>query len=397
MITQIEKPEASLAATFGEPRAAFRSRQETIEAFGPLQPVVPEPGADLAGAVAAVFEEMDPDSVIAGALPFDTGAAACLWYAPRVHRSGKMIAPPPAKADPPRSERWRLRPDPDAPLYARAVERALALMAADAIDPLRKVVLSRSLVAETDRPIDLAGLLSRLSHDPAVTAFLMPLPSPEGTPRALVGATPERLLTKRDGTILSHPLAGSARRAKDLGADAAAAAALSRSAKDRHEHAIVVEFILDTLAPHCRRLWRPEGAALVSTATMWHLGTRIMGELKDAETPAIALAALLHPTPAVCGLPRTRASRLIGELEPYDRGFYAGTVGWCDGRGDGSWHVTIRCAEIAGCTARLYAGAGIVEGSDPWGEVDETAAKFGAMMAALGIPPVAEKRPGARS
>ncbi|MFC7553374.1 chorismate-binding protein [Pseudoroseomonas wenyumeiae] len=98
------------------------------------------------------------------------------------------------------------------------------------------------------------------------------------------------------------------------------------------------------------------------------------------------------PHPAVCGLPRERAARLIGEIEPHDRGFYAGAVGWCDGRGDGAWHVSIRCAEIAGEQARLYAGAGIVPGSDPWAEAAETGAKYAALLAALGIE-MEEKRP----
>ena len=120
---------------------------------------------------------------------------------------------------------------------------------------------------------------------------------------------------------------------------------------------------------------------------MWHLGTRIEGMLKDPEMPSVVLAALLHPTPAVCGVPMARANALIHDLEPVPRDFYAGAVGWCDARGDGAWYVAIRCAEIAGATARLYAGAGIVPGSDPMAEAAETGAKFGAFLAALGLPP----------
>ena len=118
---------------------------------------------------------------------------------------------------------------------------------------------------------------------------------------------------------------------------------------------------------------------------MWHLGTRIVGTLKERDTPVVELAAALHPTPAVCGLPRDRAAAVIHELEGYDRDFYAGAVGWTDSAGDVEWYVSIRCAEIAGTRVRLYAGAGIVAGSDPLAEADETSAKFVAMLTALGI------------
>ncbi|MDB5368891.1 MAG: Isochorismate synthase DhbC, partial [Roseomonas sp.] len=283
--------------------------------------------------------------------------------------------------------RWHLAHEPDAAGYARAVGRALRIMAAEAgqAGGLSKIVLSRSLLATADRPIDQDALLRRLAADPSITAFLVPLPPRGGAPRVLAGATPELLLAKTGGRIASHPLAGSARRQRDATADSAAAAVLARSDKDRREHAIVADFILDTLAPYCRHLAAPQGTVLTSTNSMWHLGTRIEGELKDASVSSAELAAALHPTPAVCGLPRARAQALISEIEPYDRDFYAGAVGWCDAAGDGAWHVSIRCAEIAGATARLYAGAGIVPGSDPLAEADETAAKYGALLAALGI------------
>lgn len=202
-----------------------------------------------------------------------------------------------------------------------------------------------------------------------------------------MGGTPELLLDKRGAEILSHPLAGSARRSTDAREDRAAAEALAGSEKDQREHALVVEFILDTLAPLCRTLGAPEGTCITSTGSMWHLGTRIAGRLRDKDQPAPVLAACLHPTPAVCGLPRDPAAELIRQLEPVQRDFYAGAVGWCDARGDGAWHVAIRCAELQGTHARLYAGAGIVPGSDPDSETRETGAKFGAMLSAFGLAP----------
>ncbi|MNC45018.1 Isochorismate synthase DhbC [compost metagenome] len=143
---------------------------------------------------------------------------------------------------------------------------------------------------------------------------------------------------------------------------------------------------MDALAPWCSELRAPPAPALVSTRTMWHLGTRIEGRLhRPNEVSAAELAALLHPTPAVCGAPRDRAAAMIRELEAYDRGFYAGALGWTNAGGDGAWYVALRCAEICGAEAHLYAGAGIVDGSDPVAEADETSGKFQAVLRALGV------------
>ncbi|HWL82314.1 MAG TPA: isochorismate synthase [Roseomonas sp.] len=363
-------------ASAAPPLFAFLSGRQKLVGHGMARALPPGPAATLAERVAAFFRGAGADMVLAGALPFERAAEDHLVQARQVSSTTPAAAPllP--------SPRWTLRPDPVPEAFAQAVAAALGEMAKG---NLQKVVLSRSLLAEADRPIDLPGLLHRLAADSSVTAFLVPLPAPEGAPRFLAGATPELLIAKKGRAILSHPLAGSARRQADTAADCAAATALERSDKDRREHALVAEFVLDTLAPYCRTLSAPEGTRLTTTATLWHLGTRIAGELKDADISSAALAAALHPTPAVCGLPREASARLISQLEPYDRGFYAGAVGWCDGRGDGEWHVSIRCAEIAGRQARLYAGAGIVPGSDPAAETAETAAKFRAFLRALGV------------
>ncbi|MGU3400777.1 isochorismate synthase MenF [Brucellaceae bacterium D45D] len=370
------------------PLFAFHSRNGTLTARGEGSPVPRGNVSTLAERISTALRGAGIDTIIAGALPFDRSAPDYLW------QTSDVIRTPLATSQHWPDSHWQLRPEPDAKGYAEAVRRALDIMASEAGQPdaLAKIVLSRSLVATAEHAIDLNALLARLSVDPAVMAFLVPLPPRNGHPRTLAGATPELLFSKTGTSIASHPLAGSAKRRPDLAEDAAAAAGLGRSVKDRDEHNIVVEFILDTLAPYCRNLTRPEGTALVSTRSMWHLGTRIEGELKDADIPAIVLAAALHPTPAVCGLPRERAAGLIRDLEPHDRDFYAGTVGWCDGRGNGSWYVTIRCAEICRNQARLYAGAGIVPQSDPASEAAETGAKFGALLAALGISAFKEER-----
>lgn len=364
------------------PLFAFRSRRGNLAGFGRQAGVARGSVATIEARLADFFRKAGPDAIIAGALPFARDGADYLWQADQT-RSGMPLD----RQGTLPAGNWQLRPEPSTEAYADAVGRALAIMADEAGEPdaLAKIVLARTLVARAGQPIDAGAVLGRLSADPATTSFLVPLPDRHGMRRTLVGATPELLLSKTGARISSHPLAGSAKRQASLAADAEAATTLGRSEKDHREHRIVVEFILDTLAPYCHRLLLPEGTAVTCTNSMWHLGTRIEGELKDAAMPAAVLAAALHPTPAVCGVPRQRAARIITELEPHDRDFYAGAVGWCDGRGDGAWYVTIRCAELCGSEARLYAGAGIVPGSDPQAEAEETGAKFGAMLSALGI------------
>ncbi len=325
--------------------------------------------------------------VIGGALPFSRQDHDYLWQARRVSRR----SPARAAAAAPAPGFLGMRAEPSPALYAASVAHALRLMDRQAA-ALSKVVLARTLAVEADGPIPQADLFRRIAEDPSVTAFRVMLPDDPRhgtwTGRALIGATPELLIDKAGARISSHPLAGSARRQRDPASDLHAREGLAGSDKDRREHAIVVEYILDTLAPHCRALTCPDGTAITGTRSMWHLGTRIAGVLRDPETPSVLLAAMLHPTPAVCGMPCARAAGLIAQLEPVDRQFYAGAVGWCDlgAQGDGAWYVAIRCADICGPYARLYAGAGIVPGSDPAAEAAETGAKFGAMLHVLGLP-----------
>ncbi len=366
---------------------AFRGPHGTLRADGPTRAVESGTGDSLPARIAHAFAGAGPSAVIGGALPFARHQTDCLWLAPACRHDLPVAASP---SDRPSPQRWRADPAPR--VYAGSVEQALRIMRAEATQPegLRKIVLARTLAIEANGPIPQQALMDRLADDPVVTAFRVALPQPD---RALIGATPELLVEKTGSKILSFPLAGSARRNPDPIKDADACAALARSEKDRREHAMVVEFILDTLAPWCSHLGAPEGTGLTSTRSMWHLGTRIEGRLSDPDTPSVLLAAALHPTPAVCGLPCSRAAALIGELEPVARDFYAGAVGWCRPDGDGAWFVAIRCADVCGAEARLYAGAGIVPGSDPDSETEETASKFAALLRAFGLPADAARYP----
>ena len=369
---------------------ALVSDRETVVGKGCLG-VVPGGDAPLSDRVGAYFAARpERAALLVGALPYAKGAPAHLFQPAEVSRSAGRACfaaayPPPAlvRPAPAHPARWTAVPEPSLEAYRAAVAGALELMERGTGD-LRKIVLSRSLRLTSSAPVDAGALLRILAQDPHVTGFCVPLPGETG-PRALVGATPELLIAKTGAAILSHPLAGSAPRQREASADRTAAEALRASEKDNREHAEVVEAILDQLAPYCAELGAPDGTQIVATASMWHLGTRIVGRLRAVDTPSIELASLLHPTPAVCGTPREAAAAAIAELEGYDRGFYAGAVGWCEASGDGVWHVAIRCAEIAGHDARLYAGAGIVRGSDPALEGEETSAKFAALLRALGI------------
>jgi isochorismate synthase len=137
------------------------------------------------------------------------------------------------------------------------------------------------------------------------------------------------------------------------------------------------------LGEYCDDLSFDAEPVLEPTANVWHLATRFDGVLRDPDVSALELVAALHPTPAVCGAPSTAARACIEASEPFDRGGYAGPVGWVDARGDGDWAIALRCAALDGERATLYAGAGIVAGSDPAREVDETDRKFRAFLDSL--------------
>ena len=240
---------------------------------------------------------------------------------------------------------------------------------------LRKVVLARQLVVESDRPFDRRGVVRRLG-----AAFPgCVLAAVDG----FVCASPEILVARHDDVVRSHPLAGTAPRGGDPAADARLAAGLLASAKDRAEHQVTIDFVHQTLLPWCSFLDEEAEPSVVGVANVQHLGTMVEGQLSDPAPSVLEMVEALHPTPAVGGDPRDAAFALIARLETGDRGRYAGPVGWVDGAGNGSWAVGIRSAELTGTTARLWAGVGIVADSDPVAELEETRAKLQAMLGTL--------------
>lgn len=295
----------------------------------------------------------------------------------------------------------QLSEEPPGPVYAEAVRSAVDLIDAGALE---KVVLARTLCVDAGRALDARRLLHRLrAVEPHCYTFAaptrqgppssvagtntdVPAQSREGSSirlRPLVGASPELLVSRRGDRVRSMPLAGTAPRSGDPDEDLANAEALAASAKDREEHAIVVAAVADVLGGFCDDLTFDAEPVLEPTANVWHLATRFEGTLRDRSVTALDLVADLHPTPAVCGTPETAARSCIERSEGFDRGAYAGPVGWVDVRGDGDWAIALRCAELDGARATLYAGAGIVGGSDPASELEETDRKFRAFLDSL--------------
>ena len=191
-----------------------------------------------------------------------------------------------------------------------------------------------------------------------------------------VGASPELLVRRTGRDVTARPMAGTGPRADEL----------VRSEKDAREHRLVVDAVLDALAPHVRRRGRARGPAPVSLTDLTHLATTITARVRDLDTSAVDLALALHPTPAVAGTPRATALAAIARLEPTPRDLYAGPCGWVDASGDGEFVVALRGAQIDGTRARLHAGAGIVAGSQADAEWAETQSKLEPMLRALVRP-----------
>jgi menaquinone-specific isochorismate synthase len=268
------------------------------------------------------------------------------------------------------------------PQWQRAVSAAVARIQGG---ELSKVVLARDLYAAASEDIDVRVLLARLAaRYPDCWTFSC---------AGLAGATPELYIRRVGADVRSLVLAGTTPRGRSAAEDEALGAALLASAKDVEEHRYAVADVRRALGPLCDRLEIDDQPWLLRLANLQHLATLVTGRLAGHQpgaaaglgehASALALAAALHPTAAVCGTPAGTAMELIRELEGMDRGRYAGPVGWVDARGNGEWGIALRCAELDGPRARLFAGCGIVADSDPVAELAETQVKLRPMHDAL--------------
>lgn len=323
-----------------------------------------------------------------GAVPFVPGAAAELivprvcvvkaadgrGWVTRIDCDDKVRRAPSPR---PAAGEFRIAATTPIDTYLAAVSTARDAVRAG---QLTKAVIARAITVSSVNPVDIHAVLLRLK-----AAFGS---SYRYSIDGLVGASPELLVSVDGSTVRSHPLAGTAPRSGDPSTDQAAAAALLASTKDQVEHRVVIDMIHDTLLPWCSYLdWEPE-PSVIAVANVQHLATLMEGRLSEPRPTVIELVRALSPTPALGGYPTAAAIELLQRCEGFERGRYGGVVGWVDAAGNGTWAVTIRCAEFSADRrqARLCAGGGIVAASDPLLELAETQAKFQAMLSAIVRP-----------
>jgi len=321
------------------------------------------------------------DPLVVGAIPFDAHQPTALFIPQQITRTnrGELAEKLKPYQQQPLASITQQQAYPDQPHFMKMVSDAVGAMNRGELD---KVVLSRLLKLSTDNSIDSTTLMSRImAQNPDNYHFHVPLENNE----VLLGASPELLLRKLKSQFSSRPLAGSAKRQADSNEDHRVGQTLLASEKDRHEHQLVVDAMAKVLAPVAEQLQVPQVPELVTTSQLWHLATTVQGVTPNAEENSLALAGLLHPTPALSGYPHQLACRLIQQLEPFPRELFGGMVGWCDDEGNGEWVVTIRCAQLSPQQVTLFAGAGIVPASDPLSEWQETGTKLSTMLKAFGL------------
>jgi isochorismate synthase len=265
---------------------------------------------------------------------------------------------------------------PDRVTWDRLVDRFAGAVGRGRLD---KVVLARRVDLEAPQEIDVVGAVRWLAaRSPNSTTYAF---TRGGS--VFFGATPERLVATQNMVFQTVAIAGTIRHDEGPEVDAALAAELLASDKDREEHEIVVDTLRATLTPVATEIEVAQGPVVARFGTVQHLVTTVSGRLRD-RSGILSLAALLHPTPAVGGEPRDLALELIAEHEGFDRGWYAGPLGWVGADGDGEFVVALRCAVVSGKSAALFAGCGIVADSDAAREWEESRNKMQVVAAALG-------------
>ena len=257
------------------------------------------------------------------------------------------------------------------------VERVSTAIDTISHSELEKVVLARDINIQSNSEIDPRRILQNLAVNyPSTWIF-----SVDG----LVGATPELLLRLSRGMVTSRVLAGTISKTGDDEKDLALAASLARSSKDLEEHEYAVRSVAQALEPFCTSTNVPESPFVLHLANVMHLATDVTGALTESKKQIDAFSILekLHPSAAVCGTPTILAAELISKIEGMSRGRYAGPVGWIDARGDGELGIALRSGQIDHDRIRIFAGCGIVAGSNPEKELAESSAKFAPMRSAL--------------
>lgn len=395
-VTEPGEPTEELPAA-GSDAVVFASPQRTLWGTGEaIRIELPAPWPDHIGDVAEVLGAISHDGpsgpgrgpVAFGALPYDGSAAATLVVPQVVH--GRTSD----------GDRWTTRTDgagasTSIPVEDRAPLRQPSTVVVQATNPiewmrtvatattriaigeLTKVVLAREITVTADLPFDAVSLLHRLrALSPSAYAYAVD---------GFVGATPELLVSRLGDVVRAHPMAGTLPRTGDPDVDARRAGELLGSHKNRVEHQITIDMVHETLLPWCSYLDAEPEPSVVAAGPVQHLATLVEGRLSRPEPSVLDLVAALHPTPAVGGWPRAAALQVQAELERTDRGRYGGPVGWVDAAGNGAFGVGIRGAQLDADarTARVFAGVGVVDGSDPAAELEEARSKAQAVLSAL--------------
>ena len=328
-------------------------------------------------------------NLIVGAIPFDTSLRAALMVPETTIRAEGPLEPPAVYRGKAAATSLQVV---DVEAASTAEEHAAAVSAAIATinqTRLEKVVLARAVDVHFEDTIDpllvAARLIDLSAYRDGFAVDLSVTGREEHAGAMFVGSSPEVLIRKSGANVTAFPLAGSARRTGNEDVDRATARELQRSAKDFHEHKYVVDHYRRVLEPLCSFLEIPDHPQVHQTNEMIHLGTSVRGTLSDPSYSALDLALMLHPTPAIAGMPTDDAIGIIEQVEQ-PREFYAGAVGWCDAHGDGEYMVAIRCCMVDGDYARAWAGGGIVAASNPEAEAAETTAKLQTALRALNVP-----------
>jgi menaquinone-specific isochorismate synthase len=374
---------------FREEHGGLAGRGEALRIDLPDGLSDPEAVAEV-GAILAGIESDDPlnlpgtGPVAIGALPFDPKAGGHLVVPARIYgwagdtgwvttiEPAPPIAGPVKGGEPP--DEFRLVPTMTHAEWKEVIANAVELLERG---ELAKVVLARRIDIEANRPFVVSDVLERLAAlYPSCMIYSV---------GGFLGASPELLVRRHGDAVESHPLAGTVARSGDTHGDEVLVSRLMNSQKIRHEHRVVVEAIAAALRPLCRSLEVPDEPSVLGLRNVSHLASHLTGRLSEPQS-VLELAARIHPTPAVGGSPTDAAVRYLQKVEGFERGGYAGPVGWMDSRGDGCFALGIRGAEVDGNRASLFAGNGIVAGSDPTDELAETQLKLQALLAALVRP-----------
>ncbi|MDP3150415.1 MAG: isochorismate synthase [Ignavibacteria bacterium] len=242
---------------------------------------------------------------------------------------------------------------------------------------LTKIVLARKMSFTSNAPIPLQALPGRLKRtNPSANIFFI-----KKNDTVFLGASPEILIEVKNNTLRTEAIAGSRRRGTTLDGDSAFEKELFDSNKERAEHSSVVEFLVTNLTELTSEVRYNKTPTVKKLTSIQHLSTEITAILKEGSS-LFGVIKNIFPTPAVCGFPKEKAMQLISELEDFDRGLYTGLVGWIS-PSSARLIVAIRSALINKNTIFVYAGCGIVEGSNPESEFAETETKFKTILSAF--------------